>query len=183
MQASAEPSPEASKWLRLSTRGSWARHLLGASGIFITDRVTPASHQRNLFSDRTVPSCVAAVLRQPPSPSSAAASVWVWSIEPSQVSPGPGTLDLTGVEGWRVVGVCHLQEHHGAGCSLPPGLLQLAALTGDPELLVVHSNDQAACGMHFVIQSLQPAERVSLASTCCSWRALALHSTYYLPCL
>lgn len=97
MQASAEPSPEASKWLLLSTRGSWARHLLGASGIFITDRVTPASHQRNLFSDRTVPSCVAAVLQQPP-------LSFLWLLLPS----GCGALNLPkrvpGLAPWTSLG-------------------------------------------------------------------------------
>lgn len=156
-----------------SRHGTWARDLLGASGIFITDRVTPAPHQRNWFSDRTVPSCVAVLLQQPPfsclfSPYLAAASLWVCSIKPSQASPGPGAFDLTdnqapGVEDGWVVGICHLHEHRGAGYSPPPGLPQLATLAGDEQLLVFHGNDQAARGMSFIIQSLQPAERVSLA--------------------
>lgn len=88
----------------------------------------------------------------------AVSPVWVRSIEISQLDGRPGSILLTDneaprVKGWWVIGVQHLHDHYGAGHRLPRWL-QLALLTNEELLLILHNNDEAVGYLSFKIQRL-----------------------------
>lgn len=84
--------------------------------------------------------------------------VWVCSIEISQLDGRPGSIRLTDdeaprVKGWWVIGVQHLHAHGGAGHRLPRRL-QLALLTIEERLLILHNNKEVVGHLGFIIQRL-----------------------------
>lgn len=104
----------------------------------------------------TVPSPASPQSQRPPY--LAVSPVWVCSIEISQLDGRPGSILLTDdeaprVKGWWVIGVQHLHADGGAGHRLPQWL-QLALLTIEELLLILHNNEEAVGHLGFIIQRL-----------------------------